>query len=122
MTARRAWKLVHELQKHSIIFKASNKLAQERGACDYFDRTKYSDGIPIDTYKKDVDTIVENKLNYDWDTPAQTYNSTDYGTAHCPTDVPREQFLVFNAKNGIEPSEDTCPRKAKRVLSRLFQY
>ena len=65
----RAWQIVHDLTEafQYYLLKASNKLAQERGACEYFDRTKYSDGIlPIDTYKKDVDTIVENNLNYDW--------------------------------------------------------
>ena len=65
-----AWHLVHNLSEafQYYLLKASNKLAQERGPCDYFHRTKYSDGIlPIDTYKADVDTIVEHKLNYDWD-------------------------------------------------------
>jgi ribonucleoside-diphosphate reductase alpha chain len=65
-----AWKLVHDLTEafQYYLLKASNKLAQERGACEYFNRTKYADGIlPIDTYKKDVDTIVEHSLNYDWD-------------------------------------------------------
>ena len=41
--------------------KASNTLAQERGACAGYVGTKYSDGIlPIDTYKKEVDEIVGN--------------------------------------------------------------
>ena len=65
----KAWKLVHDLSEafQYYLLKASNALAQERGACEYYNRTKYSDGIlPIDTYKADVDTIVENKLNYDW--------------------------------------------------------
>ena len=58
-----------KLQKHFNIFllKASNQLAQEKGKCDYFERTKYADGIlPIDTYKKDVDNLVKRKLSYDW--------------------------------------------------------
>ena len=30
-----------------------NDIAEEKDTCDYFDRTKYADGIlPIDTYKK----------------------------------------------------------------------
>jgi hypothetical protein len=44
------------------------KLAKEYGPCGYFNRTKYSDGIlPIDTYKREVDEIVPNELNYDWE-------------------------------------------------------
>ena len=40
---KKAWKLVHELTEafQYYLLKASNTLAQERGACDYFNRTKY---------------------------------------------------------------------------------
>ena len=52
---KQAWKEVDELTENFqyYLLKASNELAQEKGQCDYFHRTKYSDGIlPIDTYKK----------------------------------------------------------------------
>ena len=65
---KKAWTLVHDLTEafQYYLLKASNELAKERGACEYFSRTKYSEGIlPIDTYKTDVDSIVENKLKYD---------------------------------------------------------
>ena len=64
-----AWKLVDEVTEafQYYLLKASNQLAQEKGKCDYFERTKYADGIlPIDTYKKDVDNIIKRKLSYDW--------------------------------------------------------
>ncbi len=49
------------------LIKASATLAKEKGACKYYNRTKYSDGIfPIDTYEKNVDEIVPNKLLCDW--------------------------------------------------------
>ena len=36
------------------------QLAKEKEPCGYFDKTKYADGIlPIDTYKKDVDDLIE---------------------------------------------------------------
>jgi ribonucleoside-diphosphate reductase alpha chain len=48
--------------------KASMELAKERGACEYFDQTKYSDGkLVIDTYNKNVDLLIENKLECDWE-------------------------------------------------------
>ena len=50
-----AWQLTHDLTEafQYYLLKASNTLAVEQGACGYFDRTKYADGIlPIDTYKK----------------------------------------------------------------------
>jgi len=102
-----AWKLVHDLTEafQYYLLKASNKIAQERGACEYFDRTKYSDGIlPIDTYKKDVDTIVENKLNYDWDGLRSSIK--EYGLRHSTlsAQMPSESSsVVSNATNGIEP-------------------
>jgi ribonucleoside-diphosphate reductase alpha chain len=102
-----AWKLVHDLTEafQYYLLKASNTLAKERGACEYFNRTKYSDGIlPIDTYKKDVDTIVANELNYDWD--SLRTDIKEYGLRHSTlsAQMPSESSsVVSNATNGIEP-------------------
>ena len=54
------------------------KLAKEKGKCvSTSANTKYGNGIlPIDTYKKDVDEIVPNDLNYDW----ESLRSTCLGT------------------------------------------
>ena len=102
-----AWKLVHDLTEafQYYLLKASNKLASERGACDYFDRTKYSDGIlPIDTYKKDVDDVVENKLNYDWDTLRKDIQQHGLRHSTLSAQMPSESSsVVSNATNGIEP-------------------
>jgi len=102
-----AWNLVHDLTEafQYYLLKASNKIAQERGACEYFNRTKYSDGIlPIDTYKKDVDTLVENKLNYDW--ASLRKDILEFGLRHSTlsAQMPSESSsVVSNATNGIEP-------------------
>jgi len=102
-----AWKLVHDLTEafQYYLLKASNKLAQERGACEYFDRTKYSDGIlPIDTYKKDVDAIVENTLNYDWDSLRNDIREHGLRHSTLSAQMPSESSsVVSNATNGIEP-------------------
>ncbi|MDI5448922.1 hypothetical protein MJL27_26590, partial [Salmonella enterica subsp. enterica serovar Anatum] len=38
------------------------------GACPWFNETTYAKGIlPIDTYKKDLDAIVNEPLHYDWE-------------------------------------------------------
>jgi ribonucleoside-diphosphate reductase alpha chain len=102
-----AWKLVHDLTEafQYYLLKASNKLAQERGACEYFNRTKYSDGVmPIDTYKKDLDDVVENNLNYDWN--GLRNNIREHGLRHSTlsAQMPSESSsVVSNATNGIEP-------------------
>ena len=50
------------------LLKASNKLAKEYGKCEYFDRTKYSQGLlPIDHYNKTMDTVVKREFDCDWD-------------------------------------------------------
>ena len=103
----KAWKLVHDLSEafQYYLLKASNKLAQERGPCEYFHRTKYADGIlPIDTYKKDVDTVVENKLNYDWDSLRNDIKEHGLRHSTLSAQMPSESSsVVSNATNGIEP-------------------
>jgi ribonucleoside-diphosphate reductase alpha chain len=102
-----AWKLTHDLSEafQYYLLKASNNLAKERGACEGFSRTKYSDGIlPIDTYKKDFDSIVPNALNYDWEALRQSI--LDHGLRHSTlsAQMPSESSsVVSNATNGIEP-------------------
>jgi ribonucleoside-diphosphate reductase alpha chain len=102
-----AWKLVHDLSEafQYYLLKASNTLAKERGACEYFNRTKYSDGIlPIDTYKKDVDSIVANELNYDWDSLRNDIKEHGLRHSTLSAQMPSESSsVVSNATNGIEP-------------------
>ena len=104
---KEAWALVHDLTEafQYYLLKASNNLAQERGACEYFNRTKYSDGIlPIDTYKNDVDSIVENKLNYDWDSLRNDIREHGLRHSTLSAQMPSESSsVVSNATNGIEP-------------------
>ena len=105
-----AWQLVHDLTEafQYYLLKASNQIAQEKGACGNFSRTKYADGIlPIDTYKKDVDDIVPNNLNYDWDTLRSDIQ--EFGLRHSTlsAQMPSESSsVVSNATNGIEPPRD----------------
>ena len=105
-----AWQLVHDLTEafQYYLLKASNQIAKEKGACGNFSRTKYADGIlPIDTYKKDVDDIVPNNLNYDWDTLRDDIK--EFGLRHSTlsAQMPSESSsVVSNATNGIEPPRD----------------
>ena len=105
-----AWKLVHELTEafQYYLLKTSNQIAQEKGACEYFDHTKYSDGIlPIDTYKKDVDDITPNVLNYDWDTLRNDIKTHGLRHSTLSAQMPSESSsIVSNATNGIEPPRD----------------
>ena len=113
-----AWKLVHDLTEsfQYNLLKASNNLAKDKGPCDYFNRTKYADGIlPIDTYKKDVDELVPNDLSYDWeDLRGRIIN---YGLRHSTlsAQMPSESSsVVSNATNGIEPPRDYLSTKKSK--------
>ena len=106
----KAWKLVHDLtesfQYH--LLKASNTLAKERGACEGFRHTKYSNGVlPIDTYKKEVDEIVPNELNYDWHSLRTSILHHGLRHSTLSAQMPSESSsVVSNATNGIEPPRD----------------
>ena len=103
----KAWKLVHDLTEafQYYLLKSSNTLAQEKGACEAFPRTKYADGIlPIDTYKKDIDEICDPTLNYDWD--FLRLSIKEHGLRHSTlsAQMPSESSsVVSNATNGVEP-------------------
>jgi ribonucleoside-diphosphate reductase alpha chain len=105
-----AWKLVHDLTEafQYYLLKSSNELAKEKGACGYFHRTKYSQGIlPIDTYKRDVDEIVPNELNYDWDTLRTEIQAHGLRHSTLSAQMPSESSsVVSNETNGIEPPRD----------------
>jgi ribonucleoside-diphosphate reductase alpha chain len=61
---------MHRLaEMHSFyLHKASVRLAKERGKCEWFDKTKYAEGwLPIDTYAKHVDNIMDQPLLLDWE-------------------------------------------------------
>jgi ribonucleoside-diphosphate reductase alpha chain len=105
-----AWKLVHDLTEafQYYLLKASNNIAKEKGACEYFSRTKYSQGIlPIDTYKKDVDEIVPNNLNYDWESLRSEIQTFGLRHSTLSAQMPSESSsVVSNETNGIEPPRD----------------
>jgi len=107
---KQAWKEVDQLTEsfQYYLLKASNEVAKEKGACEYFHRTKYSDGIlPIDTYKKEVDEIVNRKLTCKWEDLRK--NIKEHGLRHSTlsAQMPSESSsVVSNATNGIEPPRD----------------
>ena len=107
---KQAWKLVDEITEafQYYLLKSSSTLAKERGACEYFDKTKYSDGIlPIDSYKKDVDDLVKRKLSYDWTTLRNDIKESGLRHSTLSAQMPSESSsVVSNATNGVEPPRD----------------
>jgi len=98
---------VDELFEHIqySLLKASNKLAKEKGACEWFDRTTYSEGImPIDRYNKNVDELVKRPYSCDWDSLRQEIVTHGLRNSVLTAIMPAESSAVVqNATNGIEP-------------------
>ena len=103
----KALQSVHDLTEsfQYYLLKASNEIAKEKGACEAFNHTKYSDGIlPIDTYKKDVDELVPNNLTYDWETLRTSILQHGLRHSTLSAQMPSESSsVVSNATNGVEP-------------------
>ena len=102
-----AWKLVHDLSEafQYYLIKSTVNLAKIKGACEYSANTKYANGIlPIDTYKHDVDEIVPNKLNFDWEDLRNQVKEYGVRNSTLSAQMPSESSsVVSNATNGIEP-------------------
>jgi len=67
---QKARDIVNEVMEEMLYYgiKASVELAKEKGACNYFKDTKYSEGLtPIDWYEKNVDLLVKHNPTLDWD-------------------------------------------------------
>ncbi|HFC8466134.1 TPA: class 1a ribonucleoside-diphosphate reductase subunit alpha [Neisseria subflava] len=98
------------------LLKASVNLAKEYGACPLFNQTVYSQGkLPIDTYKKDLDTVCNEPLHYDWE--SLRADIVKYGlrnstlTALMPSETSSQ---IANATNGIEPPRGLVSVKASK--------
>ncbi|MFC4654417.1 class 1a ribonucleoside-diphosphate reductase subunit alpha [Rheinheimera marina] len=98
------------------LMKASNKLAREFGACPKFNETTYAEGIlPIDTYKKDLDKVCAEPLQYDWEQLRK--DVVQYGLRNSTLSalMPSEtSSQISNATNGIEPPRGHISIKASK--------
>ena len=98
------------------LLKASNVLAQEKGACPKFNETTYSKGIlPIDSYKKDIDKICNEPLHLDWE--GLRKDMVQYGLRNSTLSalMPSEtSSQISNATNGIEPPRGHISVKASK--------
>jgi len=106
-----AWRQVDKLTEafQYYLLKASVEVAKEKGKCEAFEKTKYSDGVlPIDTYKKDVDELVNKRtLTYDWELLRKEIKEHGLRHSTLSAQMPSESSsVVSNATNGIEPPRD----------------
>lgn len=88
-----------------FLLKASNELAKEVGKCNHFDQSTYSQGVlPIDRYKKEVDSIVTRKSSMPWE--ELRLSIKEHGLRHCTMTaiMPVESTsIIQSSTNGMEP-------------------
>jgi ribonucleoside-diphosphate reductase alpha chain len=104
-----ARKSVHELTESMqyYLLKASNQLAREIGQCEYYEDTKYSQGIlPIDTYKKDIDVFANFEYLHDWEALRENIKKHGLRNSTLTAIMPSESSsVVSNSTNGIDPTK-----------------
>lgn len=99
------------------LLSASCVLAEERGACEAFDLTKYSQGVlPVDTYKKKVDQVVTRKPSMDWTTLRARIKQHGLRNSTLTAQMPVESSSVIqNSTNGMEPVRSLMTYKASKA-------
>ncbi|HFP9309391.1 TPA: class 1a ribonucleoside-diphosphate reductase subunit alpha [Raoultella ornithinolytica] len=114
-------KLVHETFEavQFYLLKASNLLAAHKGACSWFNETKYAKGLlPIDHYRKQLDVDGNNAnhpLLLDWSGLRESIaryglrNSTLSAQMPCET-----SSQITNSTNGIEPPRGPVSVKSSK--------
>lgn len=97
--------------------KASVELAKERGACEYFDKTKYSKGLlPIHTRNTKIDEVFKHVDKVDWEGLAADVmkygmrNSTLFAGMPCETSA-----QANGSTNGFEPIRDYIIAKQNKT-------
>jgi ribonucleoside-diphosphate reductase alpha chain len=87
------------------LLKASVQLSREFGPCGAFNETTYAKGIlPIDTYKKDLDTVTTEPLLLDWESLRAEIQKDGLRNSTLTALMPSEtSSQIANATNGIEP-------------------
>ncbi|MEA9444768.1 class 1a ribonucleoside-diphosphate reductase subunit alpha [Candidatus Fukatsuia symbiotica] len=98
------------------LLQASNELAKEKGACQWFAQTTYAQGLlPIDTYKKELDKICNEPLHLDWESLRQSIKQFGLRNSTLSALMPSEtSSQISNATNGIEPPRGYVSIKASK--------
>lgn len=114
-------KLTHETFEaiQYYLLKASNKLAQAKGKCDWYDETRYSNGqLPIDTYREQLDKPAY-EANYplllDWESLREDIKLHGLRNSTLTAQMPCEtSSQITNSTNGIEPPRGPVSVKSSK--------
>ena len=115
---RKTFEYVHRLMEHFqySLLRASCKLAQEKGPCEYFNRSKYSSGIlPIDNYKPSLDSLGDFHYECDWEGLREDIKK--YGLRNtCLSAIPptASSSSISNSTPGIDPPKSVATTKMSK--------
>lgn len=107
-----------EKQQYYLL-KASCELAKERGPCEKFHLSKYSQGfMPLDMYNKTVDELLTVSFfkNGEWDSLKE--GIAQYGLRHCTLScqAPHEaSSIIQGSTNGMEPIRSLITYKTSKT-------
>lgn len=107
---------IHKVAERHMYFaiKASLRLGKELGNAPWINRTKWPDGwLPIDTYNKRVDELVEPNYRYDWETLRKDIVANggirnSVLIAHMPTE---SSSKATGVPNGLYPIREVYKKK-----------
>lgn len=123
-TDKKALALVDEAFEHIqfYLLKASMELAKERGACEWFHKTKYSQGLlPIDWQNKNTKELVDRELTLDWEWLRGEIAKYGLRNSVLSAIMPSESSsVVTNSTNGIEPPRSLRSVKTNKGGSIVF--
>jgi ribonucleoside-diphosphate reductase alpha chain len=110
--------LIDELFEHFqyYLIKSSMELAKERGACEWFNKTKYAEGImPFDNINEEAKKLVNRTLTLDWDWLREEVKQHGMRNSVLSAQMPVESSsMVTNSTNGIEPPRELVTVKTNK--------
>ena len=110
--------LIDELFEHFqyYLIKASMELAKERGACEWFNKTKYAEGVmPFDNINEEVKNLVKRPLTLDWDWLREQVKLHGMRNSVLSAQMPVESSsMVTNSTNGLEAPRELVTIKTNK--------
>jgi len=121
-------KLFENIQYSLLV--ASNKLAKEKGACEWFNKTTYSDGIlPIDRYTENMDKLFKRDLECDWEQLRADIKLYGLRNSTLSAQMPVESSsIVSSSTSGVDAIRDLIITKRsksgvmKLVVPEIHKY
>ncbi len=110
--------LIDELFEHFqfYLIKASMELAKERGACEWFGETKYSEGVmPFDNINEEAKKLVNRPLTLDWEWLRKEVMAHGMRNSVLSAQMPVESSsMVTNSTNGLEAPRELVTVKTNK--------